>query len=45
MHPLCSGFLVVMVAFGVCRNSIERIRFVFIGIILGFVLLFAVPAG
>jgi len=34
-----------LVAFSVCRNHRERIRFVFIAIILGFVLLFAVPAG
>jgi len=34
-----------LVAYSVCRNTIERIRFVFIAIILGFVLLFAVPAG
>ncbi len=34
-----------LVAFTVCRNIRERIRFVFIGLILSFVLLFAVPAG
>jgi len=34
-----------MVAFSVCRNHRERIRFVFIGLILSFVLIFAVPAG
>ena len=34
-----------LVAFSVCRNLRERIRFVFIAIILGFVLIFAVPAG
>jgi len=34
-----------LVAFSVCRNHFERIRFVSIALILGFVLLFAVPAG
>jgi len=34
-----------LVAFSVCRNHRERIRIVFIAIILGFVLIFAVPAG
>jgi len=34
-----------LVAFSVCRNIRERILFVFIALILGFVLLFAVPAG
>jgi len=34
-----------MVAFSVCHNFFQRIRFVFIGLILGFVLVFAVPAG
>ncbi len=34
-----------VVAFSVCRNHWERSRFVFIGLILGFVLIFAVPAG
>ena len=34
-----------VVAFSVCRNSGERARFVFIGLVLIFVLLFAVPAG
>ncbi len=34
-----------LVAFSVCRNVRERILFVFIALILGFVLLFAVPAG
>lgn len=34
-----------VVAFSVCRNHRERLRFIFIGIVLGFVLIFAVPAG
>jgi len=34
-----------LVAYSVCRNNWERARFVFIAIILGFVLIFAVPAG
>ena len=34
-----------LVAFSVCRNHRERIRIVFIALILGFVLIFAVPAG
>ncbi|NOZ11699.1 MAG: hypothetical protein GXP09_11740 [Gammaproteobacteria bacterium] len=34
-----------LVAFSVCHNHRERSRFVFIGFILGFVLIFAVPAG
>ncbi len=34
-----------VVAFSVCRNHRERSLFVFIGIILAFVLIFAVPAG
>jgi len=34
-----------VVAFSVCRNIFERIRFACIGLILAFVLLFAVPAG
>jgi len=34
-----------LVAFSVCRNTIERVRFVLIAIILSFVLIFAVPAG
>lgn len=34
-----------LVAFSVCRNVRERILFVCIAFILGFVLLFAVPAG
>ncbi len=34
-----------LVAFSVCRNIRERILFGFIAFILGFVLLFAVPAG
>ena len=34
-----------VVAFSVCRNSAERARFAGIGIILIFVLIFAVPAG
>jgi len=34
-----------IVAFSVCRNHRERSLFVFIGLILGFVLIFAVPAG
>jgi hypothetical protein len=34
-----------VVAFSVCRNHFERMRFVCIALILGFVLLFAVPAG
>ncbi|MFQ6004170.1 MAG: hypothetical protein ACE5OQ_01590, partial [Woeseia sp.] len=34
-----------LVAFSVCRNLHERVRFVLIALILGFVLIFAVPAG
>lgn len=34
-----------VVAYSVCRNNMERARFVAIGAILGFVLVFAVPAG
>jgi hypothetical protein len=34
-----------LVAFSVCRDHRERIRFVLIGLVLGFVLIFAVPAG
>lgn len=34
-----------LVAFSVCSNTRERIRFAFIAIILSFVLLFAVPAA
>ena len=34
-----------VVAFTVCRNSAERARFIGIGAILAFVLIFAVPAG
>lgn len=34
-----------IVAFSVCRNHRERALFVFIGLILAFVLIFAVPAG
>ena len=34
-----------IVAYSVCRNNYERARFVAIGIVLAFVLIFAVPAG
>lgn len=34
-----------LVAFSVCRNHRERLRFALIALVLGFVLLFAVPAG
>ena len=34
-----------VVAYSVCRNTAERARFVGIGIVLAFVLIFAVPAG
>lgn len=34
-----------IVAYSVCRNNRERVRFVGIGIFLAFVLIFAVPAG
>lgn len=34
-----------VVAWSVCENKIERLRFVGIGVILAFVLIFAVPAG
>ena len=34
-----------VVAFSVCRNHRERSLFVFVALILGFVLIFAVPAG
>jgi len=34
-----------VVAYSVCRNNLERIRFVAIGAVLAFVLVFAVPAG
>jgi hypothetical protein len=34
-----------VVAFSVCRNNAERARFIGIGAILAFVLIFAVPAG
>jgi hypothetical protein len=34
-----------LVALSVCRNLRERIYFVFIALVLGFVLVFAVPAG
>ena len=34
-----------IVAWSVCRNNAERARFVGIGVILAFVLVFAVPAG
>lgn len=34
-----------IVAFTVCRSHRERIRFIVIGLILAFVLIFAVPAG
>lgn len=34
-----------LVAFSVCQNLLQRVRFVSIGLILGFVLIFAVPAG
>jgi hypothetical protein len=34
-----------LVAFTVCRNHRERARFFFVALALGFVLLFAVPAG
>lgn len=34
-----------VVAFSVCRNISERARFVVIGLVLAFVLIFAVPAG
>ncbi len=34
-----------MVAFSVCRNYRERVRFILIGFILAFVLIFAVPAA
>lgn len=34
-----------LVAYSVCRNIRERSRFVFIALILGFVLIFAVPAA
>jgi hypothetical protein len=34
-----------IVAYSVCRSNRERVRFVGIGIILAFVLIFAVPAG
>ena len=34
-----------IVAYSVCRSDRERVRFVGIGIILAFVLIFAVPAG
>ncbi len=33
------------VAFSVCRNNRERVRFIGIGFVLAFVLIFAVPAG
>lgn len=38
-------FLQCIVAFSVCKNHWQRARFVLIGIILLFVLVFAVPAG
>lgn len=34
-----------VVAFSVCRNVRERVQFVAIGLVLAFVLIFAVPAG
>lgn len=34
-----------IVAYSVCRNNRERARFIGIGIVLAFVLIFAVPAG
>jgi len=34
-----------LVALSVCRKLRERIYFVFIALVLGFVLVFAVPAG
>ena len=34
-----------VVAFSVCRNNRERAQFIAIGIVLAFVLIFAVPAG
>lgn len=34
-----------LVALSVCRNHRERARFVLVALVLGFVLLFAVPAG
>jgi len=34
-----------IVAFSVCRNHRERARFILIGLVLSFVLIFAVPAG
>jgi len=34
-----------VVAYSVCRNTRERVRFIGIGIVLAFVLVFAVPAG
>lgn len=34
-----------LVAFTVCRNRRERVRFVLVALALGFVILFAVPAG
>ena len=34
-----------IVAFSVCRNHRERMRFILIGLVLSFVLIFAVPAG
>ena len=38
-------FLQCIVAFSVCQNHWQRARFIIIGIILLFVLIFAVPAG
>lgn len=34
-----------LVALSVCRNHRERARFFLVALVLGFVLLFAVPAG
>lgn len=34
-----------LVAFSVCRNRRERVRFFMVGLALGFILIFAVPAG
>ena len=34
-----------VVAYSVCRNNLERARFIGIGMVLAFVLVFAIPAG
>jgi hypothetical protein len=34
-----------VVAWSVCQNNVERMRFIGIGVILAFVLIFAIPAG